>query len=445
VDLKRQIGLTTAVFIIIADVIGTGIFMTTGNVLGMTGNALSVMILWGIGGLVALTGSLCYAELASIWPQSGGEYVYLRNIYGYLPSFLTGWISLVVGFTASAAISAMLVIIYLNEFIQGGVLAGVWTQKILASLIVVFFAAVHIFGVRRGSLIQNLLTILKILLVFSLIAFGFYAADWGSAERLTAVYESAKDKSIIEYGSALLVIMYAYSGWNGTSYIAGEIKDPARNLPRAMFFGVLIVGLIYMLLNIVYLISSPGPDLMGKDAVGAIAAKNLFGEGISPVFTLGIALVLLSSVSVQIMVGPRVYHAMAGDGLIFRFLDRINPKYHTPDTAIVIQAAITILYIFLGMGNVISLLIYLGFALGIFPLMAVIGLVYVRIKRPELSTGFKVPLFPLIPLVYILLTAGMMLTSLITSYKTVLTALGVVFLGIVIYFFWTRKAMNTRE
>jgi basic amino acid/polyamine antiporter, APA family len=439
VELKRQIGLFTAVFIIIADVIGTGIFMTTGNVLGMTGNAGAVIILWGIGGLVALTGSLCYAELASIWPQSGGEYIYLRNIYGYLPSFLTGWISLVVGFTASAAISAMLVIIYLNEFIQGGVLAGVWTQKILASLIVIFFAAIHILGVRRGSFIQNILTILKILLIFSLIAFGFYAADWGSTQRLTAVYEGAGSKSIIEYGSALLVIMYAYSGWNGTSYIAGEIKDPEKNLPRAMFLGVLIVGVIYMLLNVVYLISSPGPELMGKDAVGAIAARNLFGEGVSPVFTLGIALVLLSSVSVQIMVGPRVYHAMAGDGLTFRFLDRVNPKYHTPDTAIVIQAAITILYIFLGMGNVISLLIYLGFALGIFPLMAVIGLVIVRVKRPEISTGFRVPLFPLVPLVYILLTGGMMITSLITSYKTVLTALGVVFLGIAIYYLWKRK------
>ncbi len=438
-ELKRQIGLVTAVFIIIADVIGTGIFMTTGNVLGMTGNAGSVILLWGIGGLVALTGSLCYAELASIWPQSGGEYIYLRNIYGYLPSFLTGWISLVVGFTASAAISAMLVVIYLNEFMQGGILAGIWTQKIVASLIVVFFAAVHIVGVRRGSIIQNLLTILKILLVLALIAFGFYAADWGSAGRLTAVYESAGDKSIIEYGSALLVIMYAYSGWNGTSYIAGEIKDPARNLPRALFFGVLIVGVIYMLLNIVYLISSPGPELMGKDAVGAIAARNLFGEGISPVFTLGIALILLSSVSVQIMVGPRVYHAMAGDGLIFRFLDRVNSKYHTPHTAIIIQAGITILYVFLGMGNVISLLIYLGFALGIFPLMAVIGLIIVRVKHPELSTGYRVPLFPLVPLIYILLTAGMMITSLLTSYKTVLTALGVVFLGIAVYTVWKRK------
>ncbi len=443
-ELKRQIGLTTAVFIIIADVIGTGIFMTTGNVLGITGNAGSVLLLWGVGALVALTGSLCYAELASLWPQSGGEYIYLKNIYGYLPSFLTGWISLVVGFTASAAISAMLVISYLNEFIQGGVLAGAWIQKILASLIVIFFAAVHIIGVRRGSFVQNFLTVLKILLVFSLIAFGFYAADWGSAGRLTAVYESAKDKSIIEYGSALLVIMYAYSGWNGTSYIAGEIKKPEKNLPRAMFLGVLIIGIIYMLLNVVYLVSSPGAELMGKDPVGAIAARNLFGESVSPVFTLGIALVLLSSVSVQIMIGPRVYHAMAGDGLIFKSLDRVNPKFQTPDRAILIQAGITILYIFLGMGNVISLLIYLGFALGIFPLMAVIGLVIVRIKQPGLSKGFRVPLFPLIPLIYILLTLGMMVTSLITSYKTVLTALGVVFLGILVFAVWKKTLVSRR-
>ena len=437
-ELKREIGLATAILIIIADVIGTGIFMTTGNVLGMTQSASVVLTLWGLGGLVALTGSLCYAELATMWPDDGGEYIYLQKIYGKLPAFLTGWVSLVVGFSASAAISAILFTIYLNQFFQSPFLSDPWTQKFISSGVIVFFGIFHIVGVKKGSLVQNGLTVLKLLIVFSLIVFGFFMADWGSSGRLTAEYVSKEPVSVLQYGSALLVIMYAYSGWNGATYIAGEIKNPEKNLPRAMFIGILSIGIIYLLLNVIFLIATPGKELMGKEAVGAITAKNLFGAGFSPVFTLGIAIVLLSSVSVQIMVGPRVYYAMAKDKMIFSSLQRINKKFNTPDLAILIQMAITIIYVFIGIKNVVSLLIYLGFALGFFPLMSVIGLMILRKKSPQTKRPFKVPFFPVIPLIYIVLTIGMMVTSLITSTKTSLFALLVVFVGISVFTLWQR-------
>lgn len=435
-ELKRQLGLFTAVLIIIADVIGTGIFMTTGSILGMTGSAPVVLALWGIGGLVAISGSLCYAELASIWPEDGGEYVYLKNIFGFLPSFLTGWISLIVGFSASAAITVMTLVWYLNDFFQSGILAGVWTQKILAASILFIFGIVHIIGVRRGGLIQNALTVLKLLIVFSLIALGFYMADWSNADRLVQTYPRTEGGNAVEYGFALMIIMFAYSGWNGLSYIAGEIKNPRRNLPRALFLGSLSVAVIYIALNVIFLMSTPGTELMGVKAVGAVAAKNLFGGSVAPWFTLSISLILLSSASVQMMVGPRVYYAMARDRMIFRSLERVNERFGTPYLAILIQMFLAIFYVFIGRESIESLLGYMGFSLGIFPLLSVIGLVIMRYRGKAPREGFRTPLFPLVPAVFILLTLGMMITSLITWTKTSLFALGVVAVGIPVFYVW---------
>ncbi|MCU0848094.1 MAG: amino acid permease [Spirochaetes bacterium] len=435
-ELKRQLGLYTAVLIIIADVIGTGIFMTTGNVLGMVGSSMGVIALWAVGGLLAITGSMCYAELSSIWPDNGGEYVYLRNIFGFLPSFLTGWISLVVGFSASAAITSMTAVIYIDKLVPGA-LPGALFQKVLASSVIFIFGMVHIIGVRKGGGVQNVLTVIKLLIVFLFVVFGLAMADWASADRLLAVYPVSSG-SVLEYGSALVVIMYAFSGWNGATYIAGEIKDPARNLPRALFAGTLIVTVVYLAMNVVFIMSSPGKSIMGENAIGAVAAKNLFGDGIGPVFTFAIIIILLSSVSVQMMIGPRVYHAMARDGMIFNSLQRINPRFQTPDLAIIIQMVITIAYVFIGMDSVISLLIYLGFSLGIFPLLSVIGLVVYRYRNPGARSSYMTPLFPLVPAVFICLSLCMMATSVITKTETSLFALGVVACGVVIFFVWQR-------
>ncbi len=236
-ELKRQLGLFSAVLIIVADVIGTGIFVTTGSALGMTGSPLVVLALWALGGLVAITGALCYAELATMWPDDGGEYVYLKKIYGMLPSFLTGWISLTVGFTASVAISSLTLVWYLNEFLQGSFLAGAMAQKLLAAGLVFFFGLIHILGVKRGTFFQNALTLLKLVIVFSLIIFGVACVDWGLTGRLTADYTQGQPRGLTDYGLVLLIIMFAYSGWNASTYIAGEIREPQKNLPRAMFLG----------------------------------------------------------------------------------------------------------------------------------------------------------------------------------------------------------------
>ncbi len=444
-ELKRQLGLITGILIIVADMIGTGIFMTTGNILGMTQSALLVLLLWGIGGLVAITGALCYAELAAIWPDVGGEYVYLKNIYGLLPAFLSGWISLVVGFSAPLATSSLLLIQYINRFLHS--IAGdgpvpvmldpLWVQKMFAAGLIIFFAVIHMIGVKRGSSLQNLLTVIKILLVVMLIAFGLSVADWTMTDRLIAHYAStsiSQKFSLPQTGLALLIIMFAYSGWNCASYMAGEIKNPENNVPRALILGTLITMVIYVLLNIVFLISTNGADLMGKDEIGAIAVSRLFGAGLSGAFTVGIAVILLSAVSVQMMAGPRVYFAMAKDKMIFQSLAGVHPRFETPYVAILVQMLLAMLYVFTG--SAMTLVIYMGFALNIFPVLAVIGLMYIRHARPDLRSPYRIPFYPLVPLVYILFTVAMMTAALLTRTKTSLFAIAIVIIGIPIFYLW---------
>jgi APA family basic amino acid/polyamine antiporter len=309
-------------------------------------------------------------------------------------------------------------------------------QKFLAAGLVFFFGLIHILGVRRGTVEQNALTLLKLLIVFSLIIFGVACIDWSLTGRLTADYTRGQSKGIADYGLILLNIMFAYSGWNASAYIAGEIRDPQKNLPRAMFLGTLLITIIYIVLNVVFIMSSPFAELAGTHATAAVAAGNLFGKGSSSLLTLGIAIVLISSVSAQMMVGPRVYYAMAKDGIIFSWLARINPRFQTPDLAIMIQMIIAIIYVFVGMNNVNMLLGYIGFSLSIFPLMSVIGLIIMRLRAPEAFRPFRVPLFPIVPLVYIILTVGMMTASLLKWTKTSLTALAVLGVGVIIFFIW---------
>jgi basic amino acid/polyamine antiporter, APA family len=442
VELKRNIGLLTALMIIIADVIGTGIFTTTGQVLAKTGSSLSVLVLFAVGGVIAFTGSLCYAELATMWPEDGGEYVYLRKIYGPLPAFLTGWISLFVAFSLSAAMSSILAVKYFNGLVPGGIIPGTWLPKFTAAGVVVFFSIIHLIGVQKGSIVQNILTAVKLIVVFLFIAMGFYFVDGAQTVRIVGEYEVKGGVSVFSYASALIAIMYAYSGWNGTTYIGGEIRSPEKNLPRALMMGTLLVTVIYLAMNVLYLMSSPGEAVLseGVETIGALAAKNLFGPAIGPAFDACIVVILLSSVSVQMMIGPRVTYAMAKDRVIFKFLGRINPRFGTPDRAIIVQMAIAVIYTFIGFNAILTMLIYMGFALSIFPLLTVAGMVYTRIKKPDIARPFRVPLFPLVPAIYILLALFIIVGTLIESTGPSLFAVAIIAVGVVIYFTYKKIA-----
>ena len=444
VELKRQLGLYTGILVIIADMIGTGIFMTTGNILGMTQNALIVLLLWVVGGIVALCGALSYSELATMWPDVGGEYLYLKKIFGNLPAFLTGWVSLLVGFTAPVATSSMLLVQYLNSFLCNinatsitAYTNNIFWQKTFAALIIIAFALAHIAGVRRGTNIQNALTILKIGIVAAFIIAGFYVVDSSGIERLYASYGSITVQSVPYMGLSLLIIMFAYTGWNGATYIAGEIVNPEKNLPKIMFWGVTITTVLYLLLNVVFVMSTDASAIMGKDEIGAIVANALFGPAVSNFFSITIAIILLSSVSAQMMLGPRVYYAMAKNRMIFHSLAKVNERLGTPVNAIILQMILAIIYVY--SGSAMTLVIYMGFALNVFPVLAVIGLMVTRKKHPEIKRPYTTPLYPLVPLVYIILSVIMMIAALMCWAVTSAFAIGVLFLGIPVYYLWQRR------
>ncbi|MCX7678233.1 MAG: amino acid permease [Spirochaetes bacterium] len=445
-ELKRQLGLPTAVLVVVASMIGTGIFITTGEVLGMTHNALLLLVLWGVALVVALTGSLCYAELATMWPHVGGEYVYLKKTFGMLPAFLSGWISLIIGFTACVAVTSITIVEYVRQFFLSYLgahsqvamfLANSWNHKLASSLLIVFFGGIHIIGVRFGSAVQNVLTVLKVLIILGLLVFGASVADWSKLDRLSASYSGASNQpmaGIPTMGLSLLIIMFSYTGWNGASYLSGEIKNPEKNLPRALLWGTVITSVLYLLVNVVFLISAPGEALMNQKAVGAVAVRHLFGPYISNFFTLAIALMLLSSISVEIMVGPRVYYAMAKDHMLFGFLGTVSERFQTPAYAIFLQIVLSVFYVLVG--NSTILMEYMGFALGIFPILTVIGLIYLRYKRPDIPRPFKVPFFPLIPLIFVILSVFMLIAGFMAWTNTARFALLAVFGGIPIYYVW---------
>lgn len=434
--------------------IGTGIFITTGELLSMTHSALIILVLWIVALVVAITGSLCYAELAAMWPDVGGEYVYLKKTFGLLPSFLTGWISLVIGFTACVAITSITVAEYLHQFFNSmyGADASItvffaspWNKKVFGSFIILFFGAVHIIGVRTGGFIQNVLTVLKLLIIVSLVGFGAYFIDWSQAGRLVEVYAQpagSGSTGIPVMGLALLIIMFSYTGWNGASYLAGEIKNPEKNLPRALLIGTIVTSVLYLLLNIVFILSAPGSALMGQKAIGAVATRHLFGPGVSSFFTLAIALILLSSISVEIMIGPRVYYAMAKDKMLFGSLGSVSERFKTPAFAISLQVVLSIFYVFIG--NSTILMEYMGFALGIFPVVTVIGLIYMRVKHPEIPRPFKVPFFPVLPLIFIVISLFMLIAGFLAWTSTSKFALLVVLAGVPVFYIW-RWFMNRRH
>ncbi|MEQ8352388.1 MAG: amino acid permease [Leptospiraceae bacterium] len=442
--LTRQLGFWTATLVVIASMIGSGIFGNTGIIQQAVANPGYVILLWLVGGLLALSGALCYAELSTIMPHAGGEYVYLKNIFGLLPSFLTGWVSFVVAFSAPAASAALLSSVYAEKtvalldptsplvpFLQSAV-----NQKIVACGLVLLFTGIHMFGVRAGGYLQNILTVVKLALVVGFVGAGLYVAllvkEIPIAEKVTSGQAIAWGGT----GVGLLYVTFAYSGWNSAAYLAEEVKDPKKTLPKALIVGTLLTTTLYILLNLVYYLAVPAETLAGKEAVAAMSAGSLFGARVTALFNLGFFFILISTLSATIMLGPRVYFAMARDNLFFQAASKVSPRFGTPIVSFLLQGLLAVIYIISGTYEQIQT--YMGFALAIFPVVAVAGLMKLRKDRPDLNGHYKTPWYPFIPLFFIGVSIFVMVASLLYSYEECLIALGVVLSGVPLYFIWMR-------
>jgi basic amino acid/polyamine antiporter, APA family len=407
--LHRHVGFRTATALVVANVIGAGIFTTTGFQAADLGNPLTIFALWAIGGLLAYCGALCYAELGAEMPDAGGEYAYLRRSYGQGFGFMSAFVSLIAGFAAPIAAALKSVMIYLQAFLpvlqETGKIAGLISLSDLCALVLVWLLVAAQMGrAGRGFRFINYLTAFK---VAGIIAIIIAAAIVGNGDLTNFSYSSASylelspDAKLAAIGTSLIFVMFCYSGWNAAAYIGEEIMDPQRNLPLALLAGTVIVTLLYLALNAVYLYGANVDGLAGHVEVGLIAGQALFGEFGAQLVTIVLVVSLLASASAMTVAGPRVYFALGRDVRLFQFLGKSTDD-GVPLNALILQA--TVASIIIVTGRVDQILQYAGFTLALMSALAVSCVIVLRYRFPDLVRPFRLPVYPLPPVVYILVS-----------------------------------------
>lgn len=441
--LERRLGLFSVTNIVIANIIGAGIFTTTGYLMGFLQNPVMMLVLWGIGGAVAFCGALSFGELGAAFPEAGGEYVFISKIYSPLLGFLSGWLSLIVGFSAPIAASAIGFSKYFvwafpqlqNLLMLSDILSPENFSRCLAIIVIIGFSLIHARGIVLGSRIQNVLTLLKILLVLGLIIVGLSLGK-GDMENLHPAqpfqFDFANWKSA---GLSLMFIMFAYSGWNSATYIGSEIKEPRKVIPRSLLISTLIVTILYLLLNLFFVYAVPAAQMRNEPEIGGLAVGLAFGPTAETIISLLISFALFSSLSAFIILGPRVYYKMASDGLFFESIARISRKSKVPVNAIFLQAVIAVILVLSGTFE--QILTYLGFSLGIFPIIAVAGTIKLRKMK---TTTYRLPGYPFVQVFFIVVSFTMLVLAYferpVESSIAVLTALS----GIPVFYWFKKKS-----
>lgn len=311
--LRRQLGVGSAAALVISNMIGTGIFVSTPFFAGDLGSVPLVLAIWVAGALVALAGACCYAELGVNYPDSGGEYVYLREAFGPAWAFMSGWTSFFVGFSCAIAAAALAFARYVGYFSE----ALVAWEKALACALILGMTLVNLMDLRGVARFQNVATSFKVITLLLLVLGGFLFGE-GSWAHFSQEAVRTSDRALwAQFAVSLCFVYTSYSGWNSASYIAGEIAEPSRNLPRALALGTCLVALLYVVLNLVFIYAMPLETMKAETKLGAAVAAKLFGAGIGGAFAAAMAIALFSTVNAMVTVGPRVYYAMAKDRAFF--------------------------------------------------------------------------------------------------------------------------------
>ena len=446
VSLVRQLGVPSAAALVVSNMVGAAIFTSTGFFARDLGDVSLVLGIWVVGAFVALAGAFCYSELGVNFPSSGGEYVYLTQAYGPVWGFMTGWVSLIAGFSAPIAASALSFSNYMayffpqlkagNEFLVFGpdwlTLRIGWAQ-VVAMLVIIAMTAVNFFDIKAVARAQNWFTAFKITVLVAFIAAGFLAGngDWGNLSQNTPRASTLPIWN--QFFVSLCFVSLGYSGWNAATYIAEELKQPKRTLPLALAAGTLCVTLLYFVLNVLYIYAVPLSVLKEPVyAVGSVAASRLFGPQIAGAFSLLMALALFATVNAMVTIGPRVYYAMAQNKAFFAMAGELSPRTRTPLKAIVVQGIVSILITATPLPD---LMLFIGFTLNIFTVITVASLFIFR-KRPNWE---KLPvvsfLYPLFPVIYIVVGLWITYFGITSAPRHSFTALGLIAVGALIYKF----------
>ncbi|HUJ61868.1 MAG TPA: amino acid permease [Kofleriaceae bacterium] len=394
---RRQLGLGITAAIVVANMIGTGIFISTGFQAASIHDPLTILVAWVVGGVIALCGASCYAELGSMMPEAGGEYVYLREAYHPVAGFVSGWVSLTAGFSAPIAAAALTFAGYFATLLPA--FAGAATQKIVAIALIVAITGLHSFDTKVGGWVQAAFTATKVLLITVFIVAGLCSGN-GDWSHFHFQHGGLSNIGTSAFAIALMYVSFAYSGWNAAAYIASDVKKPARTLPRSLLLGTGIVMALYVLLNVVYFYAVPSDGLAGVLAVGDKAARTLFGDGAGRLITSLIALALVSAVSAMVMAGPRVYAAMAEDRALPPQLAWHSAR-GVPSVAVIAQGVIAIGFV-LAM-NPAQLIEFVGFTLAISAAFTVAAVFVMRLRGAR--AAYRTFGYPVTPIVFIAASA----------------------------------------
>lgn len=447
--LARRLGPFDAAAIIVSNVIGGGILFTPPQVAASVPSAPLFLLIWLAGGALAFAGALAYAELAAMTPRAGGEYVYLRRAFGPVAAFLTGWTSFVAGFSGAIATSAVVFAFYLGRFVPWSAEATpyfavsliprvltltVSPRALTAVGLIALMAAVHRRGVGPGRAIGNLLASLK---VTALVAFVVMAVGFGVGDSHHLVSSSAVPAT--GWLLALIPVMFTYSGWNAASYVAEEIREPGRNVPRALALGTAGVAVLYLALNAIYLYVWPVGELAAiKGSVLDVVAERLLGSVAGNVMGVVALISLSASISAMTFAGPRVYFAMARDGAFLPAAGRVHPRYRTPAVAIVAQAIWSVVLVLAGDATD-ALVSYTGFALVLFSGVAVAALFVLRRQEPSAVRPYRTWGYPWLPGLYLLVSAGILVNGLLRQPGPTGAGLVVIVAGLPFYAWFTRR------
>ncbi len=433
-----MLGPGDAAALVISNVVGVGIFTTPGIVAGLVPHAGAMLALWLAGGFLAFAGAGAYAELAAMRPRSGGEYVYLRAAFGPLAAFLSGWTSFVAGFSGAIAAGAVGLATYLGRYwpeaASTAPIAGIhWryltlelsSRGLVAIVVIVVLSAVHMRGLGPGKWVQNTLAGANVLALVLLIALGFAIGN-----RSAAPASAPGHVSPLSWLLAMIPVMFTYSGWNAATYVAEEVRQPGRNIPRALALGTAVVTLLYVALNLLYLHALPLTQLAGVVNSGEAAADALFGPMSATAITTILLIALLGGISAMIIAGPRVYFAMARDAAFPAPAARIS-RFRTPAVAIAAQAVWAAVLVVSGTFE--QLLIYTGFAVVLFSTVAVISLFVLRRKQPDEPRPYRAWGYPWAPALFVAVSVAMMVSAVWEQPKPAAAGIAVILFGVPVY------------
>lgn len=432
--MKNPFSPSTAVSVIMANMIGTGVFTSLGFQLMGIESGFALIALWVIGGLVALCGALSYAELGAALPRSGGEYHFLSEVFHPSLGFVSGWVSATVGFAAPVALAAMTFSAYTSSSVPA--LAGNLQEKLLAIVLVVVLSLAHSHNRHRSSQTQRMFTGVKIVVILGFCLGAMLLVDVYQPVRFMPMEEDIPVMLGPAFGVSLIYVSYAYTGWNVATYFSSEMDDPQRNLPRVLLLGTAVVACLYVALNTVFLLAAPIESMRGEIEIGFIVAQSVFGETGARLAGLTLALLLVSTVSAMTLAGPRVLQAIGEDYRLFQYLGEKN-QFDVPRRAIWFQALLSVILILTASFQ--SILIFAGALLALNSFAAVAGLMVLRIRQPGLARPFKVPFYPLPPLIYLSLTGFSLIYVLKAETQASLTGFALVAAGLVVYRFTNER------